>query len=374
MILIGWGETKLNKRNYGIDLLRIVAMFMIVILHFLGYKNSLLSFPVLSVEYNVLWALEILCYCAVNCYGMISGYVLIDSSFNYKKIVRLWMSVVFWTLLITIITKVTNVADVYKLDFISAIFPVTFKQYWYFSCYFALFLFAPFINKFINSLDKRTFKKIIITIFILFSVIELYRGAFSIGNGYSFVWLVCLYFYGAYIKKYVDISKIKTIRLIKVLIACYIITFLSKYLILRLNISDRIVSDSILVNYTSFTMVIISIIFLILFSNLKINNKYIIRLIKRLSPATFGVYLIHVQKYSYNYIFGKCLLLVNGSIFYMLIYILGLSFLIYMICSYMELLRIYLFNKLKVNKVIVVIYKKIVDSLQNVSTLKINER
>ena len=32
-----------DKRNYGIDLLRIVSMFMVVLIHVLGHGNSILN-------------------------------------------------------------------------------------------------------------------------------------------------------------------------------------------------------------------------------------------------------------------------------------------------------------------------------------------
>ena len=66
------------KRNYGIDALRIVSMFMIVILHTLGHGGILSSVSIFSGK-----------YCAVNCYALISGYVGINSKYRYSKIISL---------------------------------------------------------------------------------------------------------------------------------------------------------------------------------------------------------------------------------------------------------------------------------------------
>ena len=65
-----------TKRNYGIDLLRIVSMIMIPVLHILGQGAILDRSSALSGSYKAAWLLEIVCYCAVNVYGIISGYVL----------------------------------------------------------------------------------------------------------------------------------------------------------------------------------------------------------------------------------------------------------------------------------------------------------
>lgn len=77
------------KRNYGIDALKIVSMFMIVILHTLGHGGILSSVSIFSGKYYAAWLMEIAAYCAVNCYALISGYVGINSKYRYSKIISL---------------------------------------------------------------------------------------------------------------------------------------------------------------------------------------------------------------------------------------------------------------------------------------------
>ena len=65
---------KKEQRNYGIDLLRIVSMIMIVTLHVCG-QGGLLS---INTSFHKKFAIDFFetsSFCAVNCYGMISGYV-----------------------------------------------------------------------------------------------------------------------------------------------------------------------------------------------------------------------------------------------------------------------------------------------------------
>lgn len=86
-----------SERNYGIDLLRIVSMLMVVTLHIL--KRNLLynkDVEIFSMKYNILWILEIMSYCAVNCYALISGFVGVKSKFKYSNILILWLQVVFY--------------------------------------------------------------------------------------------------------------------------------------------------------------------------------------------------------------------------------------------------------------------------------------
>ncbi len=57
---------KYYKRNYGIDLLRLVLMYMVCMLHTLGQGGILGVCQAGTVEYKAFWFLEILSYCAVD--------------------------------------------------------------------------------------------------------------------------------------------------------------------------------------------------------------------------------------------------------------------------------------------------------------------
>lgn len=76
---------RLDKRNYGIDLLRLVSMFLIVVLHSLS-RGALVGVSPFNIHYEVGFLIEALTYCAVNCFALISGYVGVDSKFKYRRI------------------------------------------------------------------------------------------------------------------------------------------------------------------------------------------------------------------------------------------------------------------------------------------------
>ena len=69
-----------KKRNYGIDLLRMLSMFMIVNLHVLGQGGAMVRIVGDEAGYYAAWFLETCAYCAVDCYGLISGYVGVNGS------------------------------------------------------------------------------------------------------------------------------------------------------------------------------------------------------------------------------------------------------------------------------------------------------
>ena len=74
----------MEQRNRGIDLLRMTAMWMVVILHILNKGGVLAAAAPLSAGQGTARLLETAAYCAVNCYGLISGYVGVQRRFRYS--------------------------------------------------------------------------------------------------------------------------------------------------------------------------------------------------------------------------------------------------------------------------------------------------
>ena len=80
-----------KERMANLEVLRCVAMMMVVVLHYLGKGGLLpdLTAP-LSVQDMAAWLLEAFCIVAVNVYMMISGYFLCESSFKLSRLLTLW--------------------------------------------------------------------------------------------------------------------------------------------------------------------------------------------------------------------------------------------------------------------------------------------
>lgn len=62
-----------NERNYGIDLLRIIAMLYVVILHILGQRGLLDATNVWTNQYVFSWFIEVFAFCVVDIFALITG-------------------------------------------------------------------------------------------------------------------------------------------------------------------------------------------------------------------------------------------------------------------------------------------------------------
>ena len=84
---------------------------------------------------NCLWILEIFCYCAIDIFGMISGYLLSYRAVKSSRIIKIWVQVVFYNVIIAIVALRMGI-PVPKRDIIGSICPIILRQYWYLSAYF----------------------------------------------------------------------------------------------------------------------------------------------------------------------------------------------------------------------------------------------
>lgn len=298
----------LNSRNYGIDLLRIFSMLMIVTLHVLGQGGILKAAIPMSTNYEVAWFLEILCYGAVNCYGLISGYVGCNSKFKYSNIIYLWLQVAFYAVSISAATAFLRDYGV-KQHFLDGFMPVWNDYYWYFTAYFCMFFFIPVLNKILNSLSDKQLKILALTIICIFSFMPNYaeKDLFFTNRGYSALWLTLLYLLGGIIKKCNLLSKIKPWILASLYLFFSFVTWLEKFVVQSHNI-EMAGKDAPwtcnLFSYTSPTILLGSIMLLVLFSKINIG-RIASKIISFFAPLSFSVYLIHVHRCFWKYIMAQ---------------------------------------------------------------------
>ncbi|MBO2526994.1 MAG: acyltransferase [Clostridiales bacterium] len=355
-----------QERNYGIDLLRMVAMFMVTVLHVLGQGGVLGNTYGFSGQYLVSWFLELAAYGAVNLYALISGYVGIDSKYRASNFIVLWLQVVLYSLGISVIAALFQPEVCGIEDIIGSAFPILTGQYWYFSAYFCLFLFMPLLNAAINTMSKRSLKWIMIALVVVFSLLasvarEAKNDPFCLVGGYSGLWLIVLYAVGAYIKKYGLGEKCSQVVLFLIFLGSVVLSLALKYAIQYFSqkINGSIYSPRFVASFLSPLILLASVSLLLFFSRLRCG-KAAKKLIAFFAPAAFGVYIIHVHPLIWES------LIKNRFVSYASLSPLALAgavlltaFGIYLVCSLIDLLRIRIFKLLKIRKRCMALEEKI---------------
>lgn len=346
-----------TKRNYGIDLLRVISMIMVCLLHVLNHGG------ILSACENGGDTVKIACssllqaatMCAVNCYAMISGYVGCESKHKLSNIIYLTLHVTFYSVLITAIFFFVNRGGSYSIgivDLAKAFFPGLFAQYWYFTAYFVLFFFMPALNIIADKMEKALFLKTLFGIAIVVSILPTFFHADPAKTelGYSTIWLMIMYLFGSYLKKYNPMGNYGNGKKFFGYVACVLVAWLGKYVTewMLFGVLGKKMAGGIFYEYTSPTTVICAIALVSFFANTKLNER-MIRFTKFFAPVSFGVYLIHELKVVREVILvDRFCGYADQNIFLMLLLVLLTSLMLWFVCSMVDKLRLMFFDAIKV--------------------------
>ena len=346
----------MKQRNVGIDILRIVSMFFIVIIHILLQGGTISAYlnEGTQVGYYFFNTLFFLACCGVNCFALVSGYVGWQNTFKLEKILKLWANVVFWSVGVSLVLFIYNKEFFSVKEAISMFLPLIRGRYWFFNAYFVVFMFSPLLNHLVRTLPKRTFQYFLLAVGFVFCVIPflaLGNDVLRIQAGYEFPWLMVMYLVGGYFSKYLVIIK-KPYKCIFAFLGFALLNLIYKYLI-ELVTSKLLGTPSygdIFLSYTSPVMVGEAICLLLCFSNLKVENKKLIKIVSFITPAIFSVYIIHVHPLVFwNILKDAFTGLTEYNLFVSFTLIIAAALAIFIGCIALDYIRIILFNILKIN-------------------------
>lgn len=330
--------------HYGLDALRIVSMYMIIVTHIIGkggLRDALLVPD--NMQYFVVWGLQILTYVAVNCYALLSGFVGRLSSFRLSRLAQTWLHIFFYSFGMTVVFALLGF-PLRLADWRYAFFPVVTREYWYMTAYMGLLLIQPLLNKGLAAMNRRQLGQILLLGFVLFSLLpallEIKVLEFSLSKGFGLTWLIMMYIVGAYLAE-ADAKRIPTWFLWLVYLLSSLVTGFGNFFI-----------GEIWFWYTSPSMVVASISFFLLFVKWNVDEKSrLAKVIKVLAPASLGVYLIHLHRLVERFfLYGKLTFLLKLDWYWLALVILGMALIVYCLASLIELARIRLFKKFRVNE------------------------
>lgn len=294
-----------HERNYGLDLYKVLCMFFVIAFHFSDHGNiNIDCTQPITTNWNILAISRIfggICNCA---YILISGYFLYKKQFNLKTVVRLWLEVWFYSVVIGIICYLIGTTPFTIKNFIEMIFPFTFNQYWFFSTYIVVYLFFPYLNKLVDSLTQKQHKGLIITGLFFTSFMPTFAKADWLNSSNSIPLFIILYFIGAYINKFsIKLSKKQSIILPILLLSAEICSIYAMRLVYSLSGHDKI--TYFIWGSNKFLVVVTSVALFLTFKDMQIKTN---KIIPFLSSSVFGVYLFHIGRFNvflFKYLFDN---------------------------------------------------------------------
>lgn len=293
-----------SERNSNLELLKIIAIFIIVVSHVIpyNYTNSGAEYIDINVACLNLTTITLQFFRNLGQIGNLlfiicsSWFLLEKKHINIQKVI----SIVIDCFIVSVICLIIILFMKYEIPFnilIKQFMPTFFSNNWFIPCYLIFYLITPYLNIIIENLNEKKLKNLCITS-SLFMILQLIRENTNIYN-YLFGFIY-IYFIIAYLKKYKDkiMENTRTNIVIFLVSIILIILFLVVYNFFGTKIS--MLSNSMLRfnNIKNPLFILVSISLFNLFKKLNFKNS----VINFISSQTLLIYVIHD-----NYLFRELL-------------------------------------------------------------------
>lgn len=290
-----------KKRMANLELLRCVAMMMVIVLHYLGKGGLLpeLTEESLGTRGIVAWLLESFCIAAVNLYMLISGYFLCTSHFKPSRLLRLLGQVWIYSVSFGLLGALTGVIAETPVDvhyFLTLLFPVSMEHYWFMTAYCFLYLMLPFVGMAVKGMTKSQMKlaagALLIAFCLLKSVLPVRLDTDQ--KGYDCLWYLCVFVTAAYVRRFGLPFLEKRRRGILLYLGSVLLIFggtmLLHLVFVKTGRLERIIG--VCMEYNHILPFLAALGLFGAFVRLRVNDKTA-RVINKIAPYTLGVYLLH---------------------------------------------------------------------------------
>lgn len=290
-----------GKRQANFELLRIVAMLMIIALHYLNKSDLILLYTEehSAVNYGA-HLVEAFCIVAVNCYVLLSGYFLVESVWKPGRVVSLAAQILFYSILIPVVLICTGVIPAGELsvyDWLNFVLPVETEHYWFATAYLILYVLSPLLAAGVKALDKKTLQVIIGILLLFFSVWKsIVPAALATDRyGYDYGWFICLFLIAAYLRLYgcpgLEKKRKAVLLYVCMSLGIFLLSAATGFL------AERVPSLEYYMNmpatYNHVLCLLGSVGLFMAFKDMDFREGKAAEMIRRLAPYTFGVYLFH---------------------------------------------------------------------------------
>lgn len=338
-------KTQLKERDSNMELLRCMAMLLVVLVHtgFLSLglptQAESLQTPVSVFMRLLTQSVSVVC---VNVFVLLSGWYGIK--FSIKRLGSFLFQVFFFSFLIYTCLVVIQPTDYLNFLSLSRLFIMNGEDYWFVKSYLLLFLFAPFLNTLVERQEAKQVVKYVLIVFFLFQTIYSWlsiKGVTEIEGGYSAISFMGLYLLMRYIRNYgYNISKFSGKLYIALFCGIALLNTLIAFFLVRI---DLMVFGRIF-TYTNPLVICQSLLLVFAFSMFNVKSKFI----NWLAISCFAVYLTHANEFILRPYYGRWIkFLFDGQSTIMFIFaVVSTILVIFFLSILLDKFRIYIWSKI----------------------------
>ena len=331
-------------RNIGIDFARIIAIILVILFHFFDWGGAD-DCQSVSLRY-----VRVLSQSCVDIFVIISGFVAVGRKRRLSRYFELWLQVLFTGIVCGMgVCAVCRISPS-CMDILKMLFPVTSREYWYFTDYTMLFFLMPLLAT--DKLSKRTFSIIMLVGFLLFCFPHFARfgDVFNLRGGFSAIWLVYLYLLGSYLARFLA-SGLSLGILFAVALLIPLFGVLMSYV-------SPVAFGKLFLGYTAPLVVVESSIIVMAMSRIDFKSNAMVNMVSYFSTTAFGVYIWHCQPLFLEHAFRNRFAFLSSNSsggFFAVI----LAIFLFVMIAFVERLRMFIFHKVGVETFLTNINSKV---------------
>jgi ABC-type multidrug transport system fused ATPase/permease subunit len=304
------GDKKMQRKS-NIELLRIIAMLLIISCHLFmlagvrqsNYADGINSNEIISQLFGCGGKF------GNELFILIAGYFSISSKFKPTKILQLIRETQFYSWGILIFVALFTNIPLSVMKVMKSLFPVLLTQYWFITTFICLMVLMPFINKFVGLLNAKQYLLLLIAVAIPSTIIPTLSlnmnpsvGVFDMG-----VFLL-LYLVGGFIKKYESQTKSRMNACSRLALAL-VPNVLLLSTVLAFDKIGKFDNALFFDSQESFLLFLGALGIFYLFVNMDIGC---IKIINTIASSVFAVYLLHENPFLHQYLWTDILKFQNN--------------------------------------------------------------
>lgn len=334
-----------SSRDSNFELFRIILMLAIVAHHYVvnsGF-SSLYDFNNITGNMIFLQLFGFAGKIGINCFVFITGYFMIKSQFKFQKLLKLYLEIKFYKLVIYIIFLITGYETFSFSGFLKTVFSVAYGVELGFTGTF-VFMYAliPFMNAMLLNLNKKLHLTLIGILVFLYTFIS----TFMLHDTYSNLgWMITTYIIAAYVRlypcKWFKNKKLYIWGTIISIILSWISILVVDFVGVKVGFQSY---NHMVAGEHKFLALACSFSLFMLFKNIKIKKN---RFINTIAASTFGVLLIHANSDTMRQFLWRDLLK-NMSYYdspYLIIHAVVSVIAVYIVCVCIDQCRIHFLEK-----------------------------
>ena len=341
-----------RERNF--EVMRTWAMFSIVIYHCMchGIGSDYafdLQLPVSLFNFTFSDFILVIGSIAVNLYVLVSGYFLVNARFKVSRIIRTWVSALFYSVIITMLFLLLSLEPWSIVTLGKSFFPLSTDAYWFVTQYVGLLILSPFLAMLVRQLSYRQYVALLIGMgLMVLSVIPDFPlgKRFSISHGNSVWSFVYLFFIAGFIR--LHLKRIPMGKLVVTVLGLALLTMGSEMV---LGIHNG-VGHLLWFNYNGI-LLFLSVAVFVFIRQQQIPETGIWNLMVKVAPYTFGVYLIHDHLLMRDWIWKTLFMTSYANQWIYALAVMVVCVLIFAICILIDTVRKRLFAILKMDDLMI---------------------